>query len=147
MRKELSLPSKRWTTTHERKGISRSQARLLDAIDLTFQLASHGDESLAAEVMVDLSQQIDGHRRPWRTDGPGFKSMTQNTEFFSFAVDRLLSPEEHMQALGFPDEASLDYSCVSWPQLRSLSGDAMALLTVTCVTLSLLFALKEHAKI
>ena len=73
--------------------------------------------------------------------------MTQNTEFFSFAVDRLLSPEEHMRALGFPDEASLDYSCVSWPQLRSLSGDAMALPTVTCVTLSLLFAFKEHAKI
>ena len=74
LRKELSLPSKRWTTTHECKGISRSQARLLDAIDLTFQLGSHGDESLAGEVMVDLSQQIDGHRRPWRTDGPGLKA-------------------------------------------------------------------------
>ena len=94
-------------------------------------------------VLVDLSQQIDDRRRPWRTEGPGFKSMTQNSEFFSFTVDRLLCPEEHMRALGFPEEAALDYSCVTGPQLRSLAGDAMALPRVTCVILSMVFATLE----
>ena len=45
VRQDLSLSKMQWTASHECRGVSRSQARLLDSIDLSFQLACGGDES------------------------------------------------------------------------------------------------------
>eukprot|EP00971_Amphidinium_carterae_P352961 6492781-Amphidinium_carterae.7 len=119
MRSKMSCRGS-WIDRHECRGVGRDQQRVLESIDLCFQIAADSDDTKAADVYLDVSQQIEGSRKPWRTDGPGFKSMTQSSEFFSFAADRMVCAEEHMAVLGFPMEA-LDCTCVSSSQLRSMA--------------------------
>ena len=120
---------------------------MLDSIDLAFQVACQGDESKAQDFVLDISQQVE--RFPWKGGGEGFKTLTQSSEMFVYARDRVAHPIEHLNVLGFPTSSTsgvqLDLNCVTLSQLRSMAGEAMAMPTVAVVMLSLLHTMCQTA--
>ena len=125
--------------------MSANAARILDSIDIGFEYACRGDESQAADFVLDTSQQVE--RCPWKGRGKGFKTLTQSSELFIYAKDRLAHPIEHLNVLGFlthPDSSfELDMSCVTDHQIRSMAGEAMAMPTLSVVMLSLIYAMEK----
>ena len=137
-----------WSSTHKLSGVT--SARATDAIDLCFQITSQkagyltgatGELSHCGEdadcfktLYQDVSQ--DGARRPWANK---VRSMVRNSDIYAWKQDRTLTGSEHLRCLGF-ETKKLDLSHHTDRELKDLAGEAMAVPSISLVSVAALLA-------
>ena len=114
-----------WSLRHRMGGVGQ-QGRVHDAINVTWQLeqrrALEQGRAPCENIILDTSQAMS--RNPVMTGR--VRSIVRNSSFFSYAMQRLIRPSEHLALLGFPDAMALAESVGSAHSVRDLSGEAMA---------------------
>ncbi len=143
MREAIGMPSgtSPWTSDPHMSlgGVPRSD-RVLELIniayfDATRRVPDADKRSHVEKLKVDISQDVS--RKPWSFN---FKTFTTSAEIYSFGMDRVFLEEEKFFMMGFPKTTR--FEGMSSSMLRDLCGDAMALPSVTSVTLSTLLVMR-----
>ena len=133
----MTSKTKLWCDQVDPSSIGRLSARCKDLINIAW-FRSTKDLTNPVHItavrdclLVDISQDIS--RRPWSNR---LGTFTTSAQIYSFRLGRVLLEEEKFYFLGFPRNTK--FSSLSMHALRDLSGDAMALPSVTMVIYSLL---------
>ena len=96
-----------------------------------------GQGSPAEAHLVDISQCLSRH--PW---GTKVRSLTTLSQIYSFAAQRVLSPEEHFLLLGLaPDALPRALAGLGTHAVRKRAGEAMALPNFAVAATALLTAM------
>jgi hypothetical protein len=134
---KMTPKTKLWCDQARSAGLDHLSTRCKDLINIAWHAATRDMTdpvdiaSVKASLMIDVSQDI--LRKPWTTH---LGTFTTSAQLYSFRLERFLLEQEKFYLLGFPH--STDFTSLSTNALRDLSGDAMALPSVTMVTYSLL---------
>ena len=110
---------------------SAAGARARDIVQLAYKTMVLKGVPLE-QVIVDVSQ--DASRKPWSV---GCRSLTTSSTLFSFSRGRIIRPREHQRIMGFPLMSLPNFPEGVW---RDLCGEAMAVPSVTLVTLCAVLA-------
>ena len=129
----------RFSHTHQCHGVPAHSSRSLDSIDLVWAMSvkDRAKDSSVPEVRVmDLSQNC------WRTAtiGHGMPTLTTSSDLFCFPRDRVITPWEHMLAMGWGREAAICPG-LSPGQIRDLAGESMSVPNIAAILIALLHTL------
>ena len=132
------MPELSWSKEKKLTGLAKVP-RVVEAVDIAY-LRYH-----AAEVAAGRANRSDSKLLacPWFLDTTQcisrkahcdhIRGMCSSSVFYSFALDRILTPKEHLLALGW-GEGALNLTPVTQAQVRELAGESMS---VPCIALLL----------
>ena len=116
----------RWSLRHRVGGVAPTNLRVRDAIDLAWQLEQRKAIIETREpnlnLVLDTSQAMS--RMPVTVGR--VRSIVRNSNFFSYALQRLIHPEEHLKLMGCPRPLDIASVVQSQHRLRDLTGEAMS---------------------
>ena len=113
-----------------------------DLLDIALQMAVKSkrvDEAETADILkewvVDTSQSVS--HSPWARNK--VRSITSGSRFFSFALNKTLSPQQHFSLLGF---GTVNFQSLSRCQSFELASQAMSMPVITMLSILALTTLK-----
>jgi len=123
--------SQQWTAdpAHALHGVP-DLPRLRDLLDTCYAIAQkskpgHTKADVARSLYCDVSQSI--ARRPWANT---LRTATQNSCFYAFEFDRVISGAEHLRLLGWSSRR-LTAGSLTDRDFRSVSGESFSLVWAT----------------
>lgn len=127
-----TVSSREWSSSALMQHVGRTE-RVYSIIDTCWDMHSAPNmrESIASELFVDVSQNID----QGFFSSSHLKTSTTSQELYSFGRDRMLLAQEYLNILGMPP-CNLDG--LTSRQVRDLAGEAFALPVVTLLTTALI---------
>ena len=90
-------------------------------------------------LLVDISQSVNRH--PWTLGR--LHTVTTSTKAYSFALERVLAPEEVLMMYGWPRPMAEAPHSIGRSRMRNLVGETMALPTIGAAIAAVLVAASE----
>ncbi len=123
------------------RGVPRCP-RMVDVIDVAFHISTKPTQEPVSEaeaaklqtLIVDYSQNLS-----FKTWGHHVPCLTTSTQIYMYGRDRILVDAERFRVMGF---GNVDLSNISPSALRDLSGEAMAVYTISELASAILLQLR-----
>eukprot|EP00971_Amphidinium_carterae_P352644 6492685-Amphidinium_carterae.8 len=146
VKKQEGLPAVSWRASKQLRGVSATE-RVREVIDIAYaryhkQHAEKGDDTLRqCPWLLDVTQCIS--RKCHCTH---FRAMCSGSTYYSYSLDRMITPVEHLLVLGWPQQSALDRLgklSLNPGQVRDLAGESMsppcigAVMTALALTLDI----------